>query len=298
MQRTYFAAAGLALALSATGCTKMFVNATVPTIQKLSALGFAKTDLDFMGAALPPSLLQLEGFLTIVPENEALLVMVAESKCGYALGWIEDNDPELASKYYLEGRDLALKALYLQSKGYRKAIDAGEPVHKAVQRVDDPDLVPTLFTAGNCWASWLQLNLTSSKALFAQPSIVALMQRVLDIDPNYYHGGAYLFFGSYYSSIPAIAGGGLAKGHEYFQKAFAASNNNFLLVHYYYAKTYATLLKDLEDPASGKPGAVLFDEAIAHIENTPADAIPELGLANAIAKEKARALKARRSEFF
>ena len=118
----------LAVAASAllfTGCTKMVVGMMVPTIEKLSAVGFSKTDTDFMGTAMPGALLQLEGFLELSPSNYKLLKIVAETKCGYAMGWVEPKDTELASKYYLEGKDLALRGLYAQNKKYAIGLYTG-----------------------------------------------------------------------------------------------------------------------------------------------------------------------------
>ncbi len=289
-----------ATSLASTGCTSMIIGMMVPTMKDLASVGFEKTDLDFMGAAMPASLLQLEGMHLLAPKNEELAMLIAESKCGYALGWVEDENPKLASKYYMEGKELALLALSGLSKEYRKTVEAGGTIQDGINAITDDDelIIHALFTLGNCWGNWLNVNMTNPRALFAVPAIVAAMGKVKDMSPGYFYGSAELFFGSYYTMIPAIAGGGLEKGRKYFEEAFAASDEKMLLVHFYMAKAYAGMLKDLEDPVSGKTGEEIFDEMIAYIENFDSDSFPELALVNSMAKKKASILKAKKDQIF
>lgn len=294
--RRLFAITAVALLLG--GCTSFVVDRMAPTLGEIARFGNTKTDVGFMEDALPASILQIEGMLQLSPDNELLMLMVAQAKCGYALGYVEHVDPARASGYYLEGKDLALRALREQNSDFADAIEEGEPVREAVALVENVDDVPAVFWAGNCWGNWLNHNLTNPRAYFAVPDITALMQRVLDLDPEHYHGGAHLFFGSYYAAIPPMAGGGLEKARKHFDKAFEISDGKFLMVHYLFAKSYCTMLKDQVDPKTGKTGEELFDEMLAKIEAADADAVASLGLANAIAKRKAERLAAERDKYF
>lgn len=291
---------GLAVAAlwASTGCTTLAINAMVPTLEDIAAVGMGRPDPEFMAVALPPNLLQLQGMLTLSPKNADLMMLNAEGLCGYALGFVEDDDPVRAGGYYMEGRELALAALERYSRGYRKARERGEPIRDAVQHAKGPDALRAMFWAGNCWGSWLNLNMANPRAYFAIPDVTALMERVLELDPDYYHGGAAIFFGSFYAAAPPIAGGGLTKAWPYFEQAFAASDRKFLMVHYMVARSYATMLKDQEDELTGKTGDQLFDEMLAEIAAADPRAIPELGLANAIIQEKARKLAEQRRRWF
>jgi hypothetical protein len=226
------------------------------------------------------------------------MLIIAEGKCAYALGWVEDDDPQLASSYYMEGKDLALKALYKDSKKYRKVIDYGGKTHEAIKAITDKKVVHAVFTLASCWGGWLNLNRADPRALFAVPSVLAANEKILELEPGHSYGSAYVFLASYYTVLPAMAGGGLAKGREYFDKAFEYGNNEMLLAHYFMAKTYAVMLKDLEDPESGKTGEQIFDEMLSYIETADPLANPDLGLVNAIAKRKARKLAAQRGKYF
>lgn len=285
------------LAVSA-GCTRLVVDRLVPAIGQVNAVAASKTDLEFMGKALPASILNLEGLLALDPDNLELIRLVAGSKCGYAVGWIEDQDPTRASRYYLEGQNLALDGLYKGSRSYRRAIDAGSSKSDAIATIKDPDMVPLLFELGTCGGAWLALNVKDPIALFNVPFVLGAMKKIIELDPNYFYGSAYMFLGAYYARTPAMAGGGLAKGKEYFQKAFTISKHKMLMTHYWYAKAYATTLRDLKDPDSGLTGRQIFDKMIKTIENADANTADDLALANAVAKRKAKNLKAERKSIF
>ncbi|MFZ8802030.1 MAG: TRAP transporter TatT component family protein, partial [Candidatus Calescibacterium sp.] len=49
---------------------------------------------------------------------------------------------------------------------------------------------------------------------------------------------------------------------------------------------------------SEKTGEQIFDETIEEILATPVDILPDVTLVNAVAKEKAKILKQRRSQYF
>lgn len=279
------------------GCSRaFFVDLMVPSFVEVSKAGNQETDPEFMRYALPGSLLTLEGLLRISPENPYLLLLLAQGKCGYAWAFLESEDEARASRYYETGRDLALKALRLKSKVVDRALRGGEPLRSVTGELKDRDLVPFLFWLGNCWGSYLNLNLNNPKAILSASEVVALMNRVLELDEEYYYGGAYLFLAAYYSALPELAGGGLRKAYPYFEKAFTLSQRKFLLVHYYFLKNYALLLKDGEDPVTGKSGLTLFDEMVAEVDRADPRSLPELAFVNAVVKEKVRSLKEIRAE--
>jgi hypothetical protein len=284
---------------SQTGCTTMAINMAAPTLGDVAGVGFRNTDTAFMGAALPGSLLQLEGFLELSPHNYDLLMLNAEGNCGYALGFLEDDEPARASTYYLKGRDLAFSALSEASSGFRKARAGGATVRDALADVDNsPETVRAMFWAGNCWGSWLNLNMANPRAYFAIPDVLAIMQKVAEFAPDYYWGGAQIFLAAFYAAAPPLAGGGLDKARPYFEAAFKASDRKFLMAQYQYARVYATMLKDQPDPADGRTGVEIFDAMIAEIAAADPAAIPDLGLANAVIQKKAQRLAAQREKLF
>lgn len=297
--RAMFGVVCAAAMATQTGCATMAINMAAPTLGDVAGVGFRNTDTAFMGAALPGSLLQLEGFLELSPHNYTLMMLNAEGKCGYALGFLEDDEPARASAFYLQGRDLAFAALSEASSGFRKARADGQTIRDALAKVKKNDeTTRAMFWAGNCWGSWLNLNMANPRAYFAIPDVLALMQKVAEFDPGYYYGGAQIFLGAFYAAAPPLAGGGLDKARPYFEAAFAASERQFLMAQYQFARVYATMLKDQPDPADGRTGIELFDAMIAEIAAADPAAIPDLGLANAIIQKKAARLAAQRERLF
>jgi len=279
------------------GCGRaFFVDMMVPSLAEVGRAGYRNTDPEFMRYALPGNLLTLEGLREISPENPELLLLIAQGKCGYAWAFIEEGDPSRASRYYEEGRDLALKALSLKSSLVSKTLQEKRSLSAITREIDDRRLVPYLFWLANCWGSYLNLNLRNPRVLFSAPEVVGLMNRVIELDPDFYYGGAYLFLGAYYSAIPELAGGGLRKAYPYFEEAFKRSQRKFLLVHYYFLMNYALLLKDGEDPITGKTGLVLFDEVAREVDALDPEALPEVAFVNAVVKEKVSRLKKIRVE--
>ena len=114
------------------------------------------------------------------------------------------------------------------------------------------------------------------------------MQRVLDLDESYFHGGADLFFGSIWGTKPRMLGGDPEKARQYFENNLKTTEGKFLLTYIYYARFYAA--KTLNEE--------LFDELLAKVEETPADVLPGYQLLNMIAKKKASYLKLYKEEWF
>jgi len=109
---------------------------------------------------------------------------------------------------------------------------------------------------------------------------VTLMKRVLVLDETYYFGGAHLFMGAYYMSLPAALGGNPGKAREHFEKAIAISGGKALLGKLLYAQMYAAKVGD----------KALQGRLLKEVAEASADALPAARLANVLAKRKAARL--------
>ena len=113
------------------------------------------------------------------------------------------------------------------------------------------------------------------------------MQRVLELDPEYYYGGAHVFMGVYYGSRPPMLGGDFVKSAQHFDQAALRSQNRWLLTEVLRAQF---LLQQMGDRAG-------FHERLSAViatENSP----PDMSLANAVARDKARKLLSREEDLF
>lgn len=275
--------------ISACNMKKLGVKAMVPTLKDVSASMYTQGDYELMQDGLPGQILLVDGMISIAPDNRDLLVIGAQAYCGYAMGFVEDVNPERASELYKKGRDYGFNALMTHKK-FRKAINKGTPVWDAIKLIDEDEkeYVPALFWTAMCWASWLNFNMTDPSAMMDVPKMRSIIDRLYIMDDKYFYGGVHLLLGAYYSQIPELAGGGVKKAKEEFQKAFEISEGKMLLQNVYYARYVATVLQDEE----------MFEQELKKVIDAPMDILPEQRFTTTIAKRKAMYLLKNKDNFF
>ncbi len=283
-KRNAFAAALLSatlLALFTPGCTSLMragIGASGPFIEDMMDAANRSDDPDLMREGAPALLMLLDGLIASSPDSYDLLVLASKTYCGYALAFAEEEDPEWATRLYTKGRDYGMEALKLQ-KGFRRTLEEGASFEEEAGRLRLSSIGAIFWTA-NSWAGLINLNLKDPMVLFDLPSVLALMNRVKELDHTYYYGGAHLFFGMYYASQPAMIGGGPAKAKPEFDALFTINGDRFLMGNVFYARYYATAALD----------RALFESELKKVLAAPPDALPDVRLINEIAKRKARKL--------
>ena len=284
--KTLIACALAALLLS--GCIQQIAVSTVGGIVDDGFGGFTEeADLEFARDALPGNLKLIDVLLKSEPDNERLLRLASQGYNSYALAFLEDSDPERARAFYLRGRDHALKILRTDER-IAKALSAHPDELRAVLTTTPASMVPAAFWAAFGWGSYIYLSLDNTDALADLPRAEALMQFVADNDSAYYYAGADLFLGMLYGSRSKMLGGDPAKSRMHFERALRITDRKFLMAQLYYARSYATQNLDEE----------LFDTLLAEVESASLEILPENRLANAVAKQKAALLKAKKPELF
>lgn len=243
-------------------------------------------DVGFAEKAIPASLKMLEGFGKEDPDNVWILENLAEGFCGYAFSFLEDIEPVRASGLYLRGKNYALRALEIQSNKKWNGLSL-EEFSERLKEVDLPQQV-ALFWVGQCWGSWISLNLDSVQALSDLPRVEILMNRVLELDPSFHHAGPHVFLGAFYGGRSHMLGGNPDKARNHFEKALKITKGKYLLIPLLYSKTYAVQNQDKE----------LFEMQLKKIVQTSVDVFPEQRLANQIAKRKAEILLGKIDELF
>src|SRR5512143_2214856 len=76
-----------------TGCdlTRLTANTTAGLFSRSSSGLEQHFDYELVGDGLPASILQLEGVMRVVPDNEALGLTLMRAYCSYSFGWVEDE---------------------------------------------------------------------------------------------------------------------------------------------------------------------------------------------------------------
>jgi hypothetical protein len=244
-------------------------------------------DLEFAAQALPANLKLLEVMLQSDPENRQILTLLSEGYSSYALGFIEDKDPDRARAFYRRGTEYGLRAVRTNTE----IADAlGGPVDslRAVLMEVGGEYIPELFWTAFGRGGYTNLSLSDPDALAQLPETEAIMEYIAMTDSSFYYGGADLFLGALYGGRPKVLGGDTEKAKVHFERALQINRGTFLLTYVYYARTVA--VQTLNE--------ALFDELVHVVESTPLDAAPSIRLPNAIAKQKAHDLIARKSELF
>ena len=271
------------------GCSSrhMAVQVTLPLISSQIASMQEERDADLAEKAIPTSLKMLEGLAKEDPENIWILQKLAEGFCGYAFSFLEDSEPGRASGLYLRGKDYAFRALEIQSNGKTwKGLSLDEWSKRLTEVT--PAQQPALFWAGQCWGSWLSLNLDSVEAFSSLPRIDGLMNRAVELDPSFHYAGPHLFLGAYYGGRSRMLGGDPEKARNHFEQALKITGGKYLLISFLYAKTYAVQNQDRD----------LFVAQLKKVLEASYDVLPEQRLANQIAKRKAAALFGAIDELF
>jgi len=268
------------LMLLTTGCMKLALNATSSLIPNLTRAFFEECDLKLAEQSLPAELKLMEGLLKNAPKNKQILTALCMGFTGYAMLFVEEEDPERASKLYLRARRYGLKAMGMENPNHQVIL--------ARLSAMDRDQIEPLFWVTMSWNGWINLNLDKPAALGDLSTAQECLKRVMEINPEYFYGSPYIINGSMLAAMPKILGGDAAKAKEFFTKALAASNGKFFLAQYYYAKYYAVRVQDKE----------LFLNLIDEVEKAPADQLKEACLINSAIKEKMRSLKEMADELF
>jgi hypothetical protein len=277
----------LTILLSGCSSRRMAVQVTLPFISSQIASMQEERDTELAEKAIPASLKMLEGLAKEDPKNIWILQKLAEGFCGYAFSFLEDSEPGRASGLYLRGKDYAFRALEIQSNGKTWNGLSLDEWSKRLAEVT-PSQQPALFWAGQCWGSWLSLNLDSVEAFSSLPRIDGLMNRAVELDPSFHYAGPHLFLGAYYGGRNRMFGGDPEKARNHFEQALKITGGKYLLVSFLYAKTYAVQNQDRD----------LFAAQLNKVLEASYDVLPEQRLANQIAKRKAAALFGAIDELF
>ncbi len=273
--------------LNACSMGRIVVRASMPMIEGGIVAMNRETDLKLAKAAIPANMGMLEGMLVNDPQNPLLNEYAAQAYYGYAYAFVEEHDRKRASKLYYRGFIHGKAALTEHDLTEAQLEGHLDVLQKGLKQLDK-DAVPALFWTASNWAKWIDMNRDSVRALAQMPRVVLLMQRVLELDENYYFSGAHLFFGVYYGSRSPMMGGNFALSEKHFNRARKSTNNKILLPDLLEAQY---LDRQRFDRAA-------FHRHLQHIIDAPADLYPAQAFINTIAKQKAVALLKREDEWF
>lgn len=208
----------------------------------------------------------------------------------------------LSRLYYLVGESLSEKEnraakLEYYDRAFRLCRD--ELAHQLglSKEATDQEIVekatsahlPLLYWAAAGLARWGK-HAPFRQKIAARTTIRLYWDKVFALDPAYFHGGGYRFFGGYYALVPAITGEqDLTKSKEMFEQALKVAPY-YLETKVLYAEAYAAHPR-IRDRA-------LFQKLLNEVLQADPGNDPDYAAENRLSQKKAKRLLAEETELF
>jgi len=296
-----------ALAATASGCdlNSLLIKSTLDSTEEFtSGPGRSLSDPDAVGQVLASSAVTNEGNLYYVSEYEPLLQSAAFTNIAYGSAWLstqaadaEERGDDAAAKQakqraaqmFKRAKEISIRMLRLRDDSYDAAITSGDlDTFKAWvdDQFEDKSDAPVILTAGIA----LLLSIVSSDegltAAVDTPYAKYLIERSVELDPEAKGALGLQALGTYWCTVPAMAGGNPKYGYLLMQKAMQLTKRQSLGHMIPAAERCAVALQDRK----------LFKDLLTEVVNAPD--YPDYRLTNVMAKKDAERLLKHEEEFF
>jgi len=244
-----------------------------------------QNDPETVRQAAPAYLVLVDSLIADDPDNAGALLAGAELYSSYAGAFVDDA--ERAKRLAVKGRDYGWRGLCRQHRPLCGTWTAPYEEFEAAVETLDADDVPAAFACAGSWATWIRANREDWSAVADKARVDALIRQVIELDPEYRNGVAYLYLGALESLLPAALGGRPEEGRRHFERAIELSGGANLMAKVLLASEYARLTFDRE----------LHDRLCREVLAADPEQ-PGLTLSNALAQDQARRLLETSDEYF
>ncbi len=275
------------------GCdiTKLTANSTSRLFQRAAPGVEQHWDYELAGDAFPGNIMQQEGLLRVVPENEIIIGNAVRMYTAYAYGWVEDrveqhrlnreldeanNQLERARYMYLRARELAKHRMALSHEGFDEHYAAGlEDFEQWLQdEFTEPEDAQHVFWVGYTWGSYINASKDDMVAVADLPFAVALVRRSVELDESFFNYAGATFLAVVETVRPG--GADLDAAQARWDHVLEVTERHNLLALVNMARTYAVARQDRE----------LYISLLREVLEA-GDVSPEHRLSNMIAKRRA-----------
>ncbi len=275
----------LVLALLLSGCGTMIRSATSDMADNLNKAILDQDDPETVRQGAPAYLIMVDSFIEGSPDDPDLLIAGSKLYSAYTNAFVDE--PERARRLSEKAREYAHAAFCIRRGDLCDIDELRFPEFvESLQSVGAGD-IDVLYNWGAAWAGWLQARSDDWNAIAELPKAKAVMERVVELDPDWDKGGAQLYLAVMNSLLPPAMGGKPDVAKTHFDQALAARGGKNLWVKTLYAQYYARAVFD----------QTLHDELLNEVLAADPHA-PGLTLVNTLAQEEAGKLLAASSEFF
>lgn len=184
-----------------------------------------------------------------------------------------------------KGVEYGERAMMAISPKFAERVKAGEKVEAAIESLG-VEGIDAVYWYAACLGKFAEKK-GFTTVLFYKDRIYAVMQRVLQLNPDYFFAAPHRYFGAFYAKAPSFAGGDMAKSKEHFDKAISMQPAYFG-TKVLYAEFYGIKQDDKE----------LFTKLLTEVKEADPAAVPEIEAENRIEQAKAVKLLANTNEYF
>jgi len=290
--------ASLALLLGGCSIERLAVNKIADALAEPGEVFTAEDDPELVGDALPFALKTFEILLTKSPKHEKLLLTTCQAFTQYSYAYVEleaarlepidyresKRERERALKLYLRGREYCFRALDVRVPGTREKLITAPREAVAAFAEDDVGL---LVWSAMSWAAAISNGLDKPELVVDVPSVRALIERALDLNPDYGRGilqDAALAM----EALPETMGGSIERARVHFEKSLELHGGRRPSTYIYWASMVSVREQNREE----------FEEMIDKALAINPDDLPEERLATLIAQKWARLLKSQIDDLF
>jgi hypothetical protein len=306
MQLRSASAAILVFSLTACDIGQLTVGTTAKILARAQPALQQEADYQLAHDAIPATLKTIEGFWVVDPDNEILLGLLTEGFCQYGTAFVED-DWEIArfakkldeiEHHNARATNIFTRCLNyaLRQLGDRWQTDLFGPPDGAAKlaRETEPGHRDQLMWAALALGSIINHNLSRVELLSYQPTVKAMLERVLEFDkaspPSRPEFAAlpHIAFGMLYSATGAQTGGKPAEAKAEFETALKLTGDRMLLARTLMGYRIGLVTNDQK----------FFHAQLKQVLETPASVWPEQRLANEVAHRRARRYLSHEKELF
>ena len=215
---------------------KVMINELVGMLEVGLPAMEQEDDLNLLAGSIPAHIKLLETVLASDPRNPRLLNLLARLYGAYAFALLESEwearqlgapsvvdtgigENRLAdavARYYQTGARYALRSLEVRHPQAQTQLNhlsqSADFIHSLGQRD-----VPALFWYGFNLGGVVRHRLDSVEAMAKAHLVEKAMMRVIELDPSYDRGNAYLVLMVYHASRPRMLGGDPDKARQYYR---------------------------------------------------------------------------------
>ncbi len=238
-------------------------------------------------AALKKAIVAWEAVVAQDAKNADALVALSRAHYFLADGFmaVEGAPQQEEFVVYQKGVDYGERALLVLDPNFEAQMRAEAKFEDAIKGIGK-EAIPAAY--------WYAVNLGRfaskqglSQRLFYKDKLKATMERILELDQNFFYGAADRYFGAFFSILPSIAGKDLDKSGAHFKKSMELAPAYFG-TQVVQAQFLAVELDD-ED---------MYRSLLKAVIEGDADQVPAIGPENRAAQRTAKKMMANIEEIF